>query len=187
MLLAVQQLLYKNPEKVGCQLVCAALLEKAIEHSPDNAYLKLSAIHVYAELNAISQSWKCFQGMGVKHIQLDTCTFTILPYLPQGGLYNEAIEVSSGLLRFQTKTASECGDYAGRAMGNGTMGKADEFLVFQREKMNNSLSAWDAKGVILDCAAVLATAVPRNKQDEDPIFNGGLGVFQGIVGGDEEL
>lgn len=125
--------------------------------------------------------------MGVKHIQLDSCTFIILPYLLKGGLYNEAVEVCNAVLRFQGSTARDCGDYAGRAMGNGKMGKADEFLIFQRQKMNRSLSVLDAKGMILDCAAVLATAVPRNKLDEDPIFKGGLGVHQGIVGGDDDM
>jgi hypothetical protein len=168
-------------------VVCAALLEAVIEHSPDNAYLKMSAIYVYYQLDALSRSWKYYQTMGIKHVQLDSCTFTILPYLLRGGLYNEAIEVCNALLRFQISTARDCGDYAGRAMGNGVMGKANEFLVFQREKMLKSLSALDAKGVILDCAALLATPVPGNKLDEGPVFKGGLGVLQGIVGGDDDM
>jgi hypothetical protein len=125
--------------------------------------------------------------MNVKHIQLDSCIFTIVPYLLQGGLYNEAIEVSNALLRFQASTARDCGDYAGRAMDGGTISKANEFLVFQREKMNNSLSVLDAKGMILDSAPLLATAVPRKKHDEDPLWKGSLGVHQGIVGGDEDM
>lgn len=186
-LLAVQQLLFRNPGSVECQLVCAALLETAMDHSPDNAYLKMLAIQVYYQLDSVSRSWECFQGMNVKHIQLDSCIFTIVPYLMQGGLYNEAIEVSNALLRFQASTARDCGDYAGRAMDGGTIRKANEFLVFQREKMNNSLSVLDAKGMILDSAPLLATALPRKKHDEDPLFKGSLGVHQGIVGGEEDM
>lgn len=186
-LLAVQQLLFNNPDNVANQVACAALLEAAITHSPDNAYLKMSAIYVYYKLNALSRSWELFQGMSIKHIQLDSCIFTIVPYLLEGGMYNEAIEVCNALLRFQASTARDSGDYAGRAMEGGTISKANEFLVFQRQKMNNSLSVLDAKGIILDSAPLLATAVPRAKYDEDPLLKGGLGIHQGIVGGDDDM
>ncbi len=168
-------------------MACATLLEAAIHHSPDNAYLKMSAIYVYYQLDALSRSWEFFQAMNVKHIQLDSCIFAIVPYLMKGALYNEAIEVCNALLRFQASTARDSGDYAGRAMEGGTISKANEFLVFQRQRMNKSLSVLDAKGMILDSAPLLATAVPRNKHDEDPLLKGSLGAYQGIVGGDDDL
>jgi hypothetical protein len=183
-LLAVQQLLHKNPGDAGCQVVGLALLEKAIDHSPDNAYLKMLAIYVCYLLDALDRGYQLFLLMGIKHIQLDSCTFTILPYLLEGGMYNEAIDVCNSLLRFQASTARDCGDYAGRAMEDGTITKANEFLVFQRNKMNTSLTVLDAKGKILDCAALLATFVPGGKFD---ILKGALGVHQGIVGGDDDI
>lgn len=187
MLLVVQQLLYRTPNDDGVQVTAAALLESAIEHSPDNSYLKMAAIHVYHNLNAISRSWELFQQMGIKHIQLDTCNFIILPLLMEGGLYNEAIDVSNALLRFQANTARDCGDYAGRAMEGAVLSKANEFMVFQRSKMNKSLTVLEAKGTILDAASLLATAVPRKKHDDDPIWKGGLGINHGIVGGEEDM
>jgi N-terminal acetyltransferase B complex non-catalytic subunit len=191
-LLAVQQLLYMDNKdnssnnKSNANIIAAVLLESAIEHSPDNAYLKFAAIDIYHRLDATSRSWELFQTIGIKHIQLDSCSFTILPHLFEGGLYNETIEVSSSLLRFQGGTARDCGDFAFRAMEGGTLSKADEFLVFQREKMNQSLTFQFSKGLILDAAPLLATPVPRKKHDDDPIMKGGVGITQGIVGGDED-
>ena len=186
-LLAVQQLLYTNPQSTESQIICAALLESAIEHSPDNAYLKMAAIDVYYQLDSLERSWELFEGMGIKHIQLDSCSFTILPYLQRGGLYNEAVQLCTALLRFQVSTARDCGDYAGRAMEKGTLGKANEFLVFQRQKMNMSLSVLDAKGTILDCAPLLATSTDKKQIDDDPMVKGCLGRMQGIVGGDQDV
>lgn len=186
-LLAVHQLLYKNPGDDGVKLACAALLEKAMYNSPDNAYLKIAAMDVYFQLDASSRSWELFQAVGLKHIQLDSCTYTILPYLLQGGLYNETVEVCNAMLRFQTNTARDCGDYAGRAMNSGTLSKADEFMLFQRTKMNKSLSVMEAKGLILDAAALLGEPVQRKRFDEDLEIKGRLGLHQGIVGGDSDL
>jgi N-terminal acetyltransferase B complex non-catalytic subunit len=135
----------------------------------------------------MARSWEFFQAVGLKHIQLDSCIYTILPFLLEGGLYNETIEVCNALLRFQASTARDCGDYAGRAMEAGTLSKANEFMVFQRHKMNKSLAVMEAKGMILDAAALLATAVPRKKHDEDATLKGGLGIHQGIVGGDDDM
>jgi N-terminal acetyltransferase B complex non-catalytic subunit len=186
-LLAVQQLLFKNPDDTEAKVACAVLLETAIKHSPDNAYLKIAAIDVYYQLNAMSRSWEFFQVIGLKHIQLDSCIYTILPLLSEGGLYTETIELSNALLRFQATTARDCGDFAGRAMEAGILSKANEFMIFQRHKMNKSLAVMEAKGLILDAAAVLPSAVPRKKHDEDLILKGGLGVHQGIVGGDNDM
>lgn len=186
-LLAVQQLLYKSPNDDGTKVTCAILLESAIKHSPDNAYLKIMAIDVYYQLNAVSRSWEFFQAMGIKHIQLDSCIFPILPFLLEGGLYNEIIELCSALLRFQASTARDCGEYAGRSMEAGTLSKANEFMTFQRQKMTKSLTAVEAKGLILDAAPLLANVVPRRKYGEDPVHKGGLGIHQGIVGGEADM
>ena len=187
-LLATQQLLGSssiNPNP-DFDLVSAVLLEMAIRHSPDNAYLKIAAIEVYHRLNASARIWELYQGVGLKHIQLDSCSYIVLPYLLEGGLYNEAIEVASALLRFHKSSSRDCEFYAGKAMENGTLSKADEFLSFQRRKLNPSLIFHFSKGLILDSAPLFATPVPRKKIDDDPLFKGGLGINQGIVGRDDD-
>jgi N-terminal acetyltransferase B complex non-catalytic subunit len=186
-LLSVQQLLYQESSSTEALATGAVLLETAINHSPHNAYLQIAAIDVYYHLNAMSRSWELFQAIGLKHIQLDSCTYTILPLLMAGGLYNETIEVCNALLRFQAGAARDCSEFAGRAMEAGTLSKANEFLVFQRDKMNKSVAVLQAKGLILDSAALLANVVPRKKHDDDPMLEGRLGIYQGIVGGDADM
>jgi hypothetical protein len=111
----------------------------------------------------------------------------IYPYLFAGGLYDEAISVSTSLLRFHRGAARDCGDFSGRAMISGTLAKADEFMVFQREKMNRSLTFLYSKGLILDATPLLATKVPRKKNDDNPVLKGGIGITQGIVGGNQDI
>ena len=192
-LLAVQQLIFASDSENKSStnntkiFISAVLLESAIRNSPDNAYLKFLAIEVFHRLNATSHSWDLYQNVGIKHIQLDSCSFVIYPYLFEGGLYNEAIDVSTALLRFQRGAARDAGDFSGRAMNSGNLSKADEFMLFQREKMNQSLAFLYSKGMILDAAPLLATQTPRMKYDDNPLLKGGIGVTQGIVGGNDDI
>ena len=195
-LLAVQQILFTKDYQNGGggggggdnkTFISAVLLESAIKHSPENAYLKLLAMEVFHRLDATTRSLELYRTIGLKHIQFDSCSFVVYPYLFEGGLYNEAISIGASLLRFQGGTARHCGDYSGRAMNSCTLTKANEFMVFQREKMNQSLTFLYLKGLVLDAAPLLATEVPRMKHDEDPIFMGGVGITQGIVGGTEDI
>jgi N-terminal acetyltransferase B complex non-catalytic subunit len=194
-LLAVQQILFasdlerkdSDSRHSGETFISAVLLESAIQHSPDNAYLKFLAIEVFHRLDATTRSWELYQKIGLKHIQLDSCSFLIYPYLFEGGLYNEAINISAALLRFQRGASRDCGDFTGRAMNSGTLSKADEFMIFQREKMNRSLAFLYCKGLILDAAPLLATEVPRMKHDDNPMLKGGIGITQGIVGGNDDI
>eukprot|EP00535_Pseudo-nitzschia_heimii_P013376 CAMPEP_0197199968 /NCGR_PEP_ID=MMETSP1423-20130617/34157_1 /TAXON_ID=476441 /ORGANISM="Pseudo-nitzschia heimii, Strain UNC1101" /LENGTH=1130 /DNA_ID=CAMNT_0042653841 /DNA_START=98 /DNA_END=3490 /DNA_ORIENTATION=- len=193
-LLAVQQLLFTpESQKNDCDhpddaktFISAVLLESAIHHSPDNAYLKFLAIEIFHRLDATTRSWELYDKTGLKHIQLDSCSFLIYPYLFEGGLYNEAIDMCTALLRFQRGAARDCGDFSGRAMNAGTLTKANEFLVFQREKMNRSLTFLYSKGLILDAAPLIGTEVPRMKHDSNPLLKGGIGITQGIVGGNDD-
>jgi N-terminal acetyltransferase B complex non-catalytic subunit len=187
-LLVVQQLLYEQ-SSVGspnAEFICASLLETAITQSTDNPYLKFAAMSIYYQLDSTSRSWELYDSIGIKHIQNDSCNYSILPLLLEGGLYNEAITVCTQLLSFQTGTPRECGDQAGNAMEYGTLSKADEFMTFQREKMNQSLPLYHSKGVILDAAALFATPIP-GKSHDDFFLKGGLGIKQGIVGGPDDM
>lgn len=190
-LLAIQQLIFLADSQVDgsndTMFLAAVLLESAIENSPGNAYLKFAAMEVFYRLDATTRSWDLFTRVGLKHIQLDSCSYVVFPYLFEGALYNEAITVSKALLRFHGGAVRDCGDFSGKAMNAGTLTKADEFMVFQREKMAQSLTFLYSKGLILDAAPLLATEVPRMKHDEDPILKGGIGITQGIIGGTEDM
>ena len=174
----MQNILFRNDTDTSLLLAAASLLEEALQYSPYNAYLKISAINVYSQLNAVHRSWELFQGLSIKHIQLDSCTYLILPTLVDGGLYNEAISVSNEILKFHASTARDTGDYAAQAMEHGTLSKANEFFVFQHCRMNPSLSLLDAKRHIMNCAPLLHSSQSKKQ---------GLGMQHGVVGEDSDL
>jgi tetratricopeptide (TPR) repeat protein len=176
MLLAIQLLLSSNSSTEGL-IMAATLLERAIEQSPDNAYLKMSAMFVYADLNAVPRSWDLYRGLFIKHIQHESCAFLILPLLQSAGMYQEVIEVCREILRLQTTALRDSKEYTGESLDNGTLSKADEFLSFQRNRMNKSLTTLEAKGLIMDCASLF-------KQDE---HQAAIGSLHGVVGGDEDI
>jgi N-terminal acetyltransferase B complex non-catalytic subunit len=175
-LLVLQQLLQGEPSEAELGF-SAVVIESALQHSPDNAYLKIAAMFLYSQLDAVSRSWILFQELYIKHIQHESCAYLILPLLRAGGFYRETIIVCQEIIRLQTTNARDAGTFAGRAMENGTMSKADEFLSFQLTKLNRSLTTLEAKGLVLDCA-------PMFVNDER---QRALGAMHGIVGEEFDL
>ena len=149
-------------------------MEAGIKNSPSNPTMKIAAIDIYSRLNAASRSWGIYQELQIKHIQLETCTYLILPVLLSGGFYQEILKVSKGLLMLHTSVVRETCEFMGRAMENGILSKADEFMFFQRDKMMNSLAAMEATGYILDSAPFFAHDTK----------NAAIGIAHGIVGGE---
>lgn len=157
-------------------MIAACLLESAIRYSPYNAYLKICAMFVYGDLNAASRSWELYNELYIKHIQNESCAYLILPLLRSCGLYREMISVCQEIIGLQRTSGREAADYTARAMESGAVSKAEEFLVFHRERMTKSLTTLEAKGLILDAAPMLV----RDNEGE-------LGAAHGIVGGDTDL
>ena len=170
-LLAVDRMLKQTTPSVNDHLTAATLLEMGLHQSPCSPNLKLRLICVYRLLNASDRCWALFRDLGMKHIQVDSCAYFISPILLEGGLYKEALSIATETLKFHVSTLSDSSDFVHRALENGTWSKADEFLCFQRNRMNRSLSLLESKGVTMDCAPLLA---------------GGIGLAHGIVGGDDD-
>lgn len=183
---AVQQiLLCRNGSCREHLSTAAAILEAAIQSSPHNAYLKISAIFVYGQLNAVKRSWELFKTLSIKHIQHESTSYIILPLLRSGGFYQEIIAVCQEILRLQRAAVRDAGEYSARAMENGTVNKAEEIVAFQCDRLNNSLTTLEAKGLILDNA-------PLFIQRDDNVQNDStveqlLGAAHGIVGGDADM
>lgn len=131
---------------------------------------------VYSGLNASSRSWKLYNDLSVKHIQNESCTFLILPLLRSGGLYLEIISVCQDIIGQQRVALRETADFVARAMENGAFSKAEEFIVFYRERMVRSLTTIEAKGLILDAAPLLV-------QDGKGTF----GAAHGLVGSETDF
>jgi hypothetical protein len=176
-LLAIQQLLRGDAPSESNLLLSALLLEAGMEYSPHNAYLKIEAMLVYSQLNAVARSWELYHDLFIKHIQNESCTYLILPLLRRGGFYKEVIQVCQEILRLQTAAAREVVEFTGRALENGVLSKVDEFVTFHRERMNKSLTTLEAKGLVLNCAPMYQF------DDKQPA----LGAVHGIVGDSEDM
>jgi len=130
--------------------------------------------------------------MGVKQIQLDSCSYLIFPTLIRGGLYTFAIKLSSSILRLHGATSKDVREYATRSLRNGLLLKAKEMVTFQREKMRPSLQLLYSKGLVMDAAALMIPSdlvsdgscalKPRVKPSA-----ASLGAEKGYCGGDEDL
>lgn len=170
-LLAVDQVLKEPTPSVKDYLAAATLLEMGLRQSPFSPSLKLRLIGVYRLLHASDRCWALFRDLGMKHIQVDSCTYFIIPILLEGGLYKEALSVANETLKFHISTQSDSSDFVARSLENGTWSKADEFLCFQRYRMNRSMSLLESKGITMDCA---------------PLLTPDVGLAHGIVGGDDD-
>ena len=197
MLLASQALQYRATKRMsieeteGSLLHAAALLEEAIDHSPFNPHLKIAAIGVYAELNVAYRALTLYEDLGIKQIQIDSCSYLILTVLVDGGLYTSAIKHSSGLLKLHCSASRDIKDFSVKALRNGLYFKSNEMISFQRDKMRNSLQLLNSKGLTMNCAPLLmpadfglgVTGGPRASTKGLPF---GLGSDKGLVGGDED-
>jgi len=173
-------------------LQAAGLLEEAMNLSPYNPHLKIAAIGVYSQLHAAHRALEIYQDMGVKQIQLDSCSYLILPALVQGGLYTSAIKLSASILRFHGSTSNQVKDYASKSLQNGLMFKAKEMITFQREKMRPSLQLLYSKGLVMDAAALMIPSDLGNdivgggaKKGKTPLTR--LGAEKGFCGSDDDL
>jgi len=172
-------------------IAAAALLEQAMDHSPYNPHLKIAAIGVYSQLHAAHRALSIYNDLGVKQIQLDSCSYLILPLLVRGGLYTSAIELSSSILRLHGSTSKDVKDYASKSFQNGYLLKAKEMVTFQREKMRPSLQLLHSKGIVMDCAALMnASDLNGGLASKEPRSNVPavkLGEVRGLCGGEGDL
>jgi len=193
----VQQSSNNNSATSPFLLQAVSLLEEAIDQSPYNPHLKIAAIGIYSQLHAAHRALTIYQDLGVKQIQLDSCSYLILPTLIQGGLYTSAIKLSSSILRLHGETSKQVKDYATKSLRNGLLFKAKEMATFQREKMRPSLQLLHSKGLVMDAAAlmipsdlgsdiIVSSGVMKQKgKSLPPVVR--LGAEKGFCGSDEDL
>lgn len=181
-----------NDASTTMLLQSAALLEESMDHSPYNPHLKIAAISVYSKLNAAGRALTIFQDMGVKQIQLDSCSYIILPLLISGGLYTSAIKLSTSILRLHGSTSKDVKTYSTKSLQNGLMFKAKEMVTFQCEKMRPSLQLLYSKGLLLDTAPLMIASDLENETLTVTTQKGkspaaGLAAEKGFCGKEEDL
>jgi tetratricopeptide (TPR) repeat protein len=165
-LLAVQGLLYGSEEEQHL-LMAATLLEMGKTKSPYNPYFKIQLLQVYAKLQAYDESWSMFRELGIKHVQIDSCTFLIMDHLLDGGMYQQACLVAGEIMKFHSSALRDAGDFIGTAMQEGNFSKADDFIKFQLNRMSPSLAVLEARGIVLDCAPTMEGQMGITGQESD--------------------
>ncbi len=168
-------------------LEAAALLEEAMDYSPYNPHLKIAAVGVYLQLGASHRALSIYQGMGVKQIQIDSCSYLILPSLVNGGLYTSAARLSSSILRLHSSTSKDIKDFASKALQNGNLFKAREMSTFQRVKMRPSSQLLYSKGVVMDCASLLNPNDLEEISSDEQISSVKLGTEKGLCGNVDDI
>ena len=164
-------------------LKAESLLEEAIGHSPYNPHLKIAAISAFARLGATERALCIYDDLEIKQIQLDSCSYIILPLLIKGGMYTSAIKLAALILRLHGTTSKDVKNYSSDALGNGLMFKTNEMVTFQREKMRPSLQLLQAKAFLLDAAPLM---IPSELEKNGTTAGGG-GLKHGGVGGPTKL
>lgn len=198
-LLTSQYLLFRAPLELSSNdsstpvlLQAAGLLEEAMDYSPYNPHLKIAAINVYSELNAADRALTIYHGLGVKQIQLDSCSYLILPLLIRGGLYTSAIKLSASILRLHGSTSKDVKTYASKTLQNGLLFKAKEMSTFQCESMRPSLQLLYSKGLLMDIAPLMIpsdlendTAIGARSKGNSPSVR--LAAEKGFCGNEDDL
>jgi hypothetical protein len=168
-------------------LEAAAVLEEAMDLSPYNPHLKIASIGVYLQLGAPYRAFSIYQEIGIKQIQMDSCSYLILPSLIKGGLYTSAVRLSSSILRLHSSTSKDIKDFASKSLQNGYLFKAREMSIFQRAKMRPSSQLLYSKGVVMACASVINASDFEDISSGKQISTVKLGSVNGLCGGDEDV
>mmetsp|Transcript_10398 Transcript_10398/g.29232 ORF Transcript_10398/g.29232 Transcript_10398/m.29232 type:complete len:1193 (+) Transcript_10398:2-3580(+) len=166
-------------------IASAALLEAALHHSPYNPHLMIAAIGVYDRLSAGHRALELFEGMGVKQIQYDSCSYLIFPTLIRTGLYREAVQLAGNIMGLHWSSAKDVQDYATKCCETGVLSRCREMITWQRQRMTNSLQLLAAKSTVMDLASLVYSGEPDErgrKGTPEP-----LGARRGICGSDRDF
>jgi len=182
-------------------ILAVALYERAIIESPFNPYLKIAALNLYSRvLGGTIRAWEIFETVDIRQVQLDSCSYLILPHLIQGGLYTEAIQQSRNIISLHSSSGKDVGNYMGKSFENGNLEKGQEMIVWQRVQMRESLQLLHAKGLIMDLAPLLyegpdngigggggGTTTTEGKSLDVAGQPSPLGGLHGVCGGESDI
>lgn len=163
------------------KVLSLAILEHAIQLSPYNPYLKMTAINIYSNVGATARAFQIFEDLDIKQIQLDSCSYLILQRLVDGGLFQESIKQAGKIINLHTTSHIDLCKYMTKAFENGNIQKGREMLRWQIKNMTRSIQLLEAKGVIMDLAPFHNYGDSDDNADLTPI-----GLCHGLCGGDND-
>ena len=143
-------------KSIAYKLEAMTLLESALNHSPYNYHIRLLLMSTCQSLSAFQRSIQVYNKLEVKHIQLETLSWTILNGCLTNGFYSEVKGLCMQIIGFHTSCFRDSGEYAGKAIEQGTYLKAMEILRFQENRMSVSLIQAYAKSILFYIEIVLS-------------------------------
>jgi N-terminal acetyltransferase B complex non-catalytic subunit len=181
-LLASQLMIYssRSEETIQKEKIIDAttvLLERARQNSPFNPYLKIASLHLYAQSDALVRTWEIFQSLGIKHIQFESCSYLILPYLIQHGMYEEAVQHAGKIINLHSSSSKDIENAICRSFENGNISKGQEMIDWQRHEMRQSLQLLEAKATVMNLAPFL-----KDSECSSP-----LGSIHGFCGNSDDF
>ena len=121
--------------KFASLLDAAALLECGRMNSRFNFQMDVALIEVYSQpqICACRPLVVLFNNLGIKHAQLDSLSYLLMPHALNAGFFTEAATAARNVCRFHRHCAREIPEYVIRALGHENYHKAIEIVRFQRK------------------------------------------------------
>jgi len=107
--------------------------------SPYNFHLTILAMEVYRALGAFEAGVHLFNTLHVRHVQLDSLSWLLLPGAAASGLFAEAQQQCRDVMRFHRSAARDAGDYSVKALESGNYTNAVALAEFHTSRMVPSM------------------------------------------------
>jgi N-terminal acetyltransferase B complex non-catalytic subunit len=114
------------------------ILEQAIKRSPANHTMKLLLIMLYNNLGCVSMSFKLFESLETKYIQVDTLHYIIHSSLIACGDYASALTLLTYAAKFYLSSCKDTNDFTISCYRYGSFTKIEE-ITQMRDDLRNSL------------------------------------------------
>ena len=115
------------------------LLVRTRTCSPYSFHLTIMAMEVYRSMGAFEAGVRLFNTLQVRHVQLDSLSWLLLPGAAASGLFTEAQQQCRDVMRFHRSAARDAGDYSVKALESGNYTKAVALAEFHTSRMVPSM------------------------------------------------
>ncbi|XP_059090610.1 N-alpha-acetyltransferase 25, NatB auxiliary subunit-like [Tigriopus californicus] len=139
MVMAAHQLWseWRNTGQDRWFLKAITLLEFALQFSPNNFHIRLVLIKLYNEAGAVGCAFNAYNGLELKHIQLDSMGYLIIRALQICGHFESTFSLVGSTLRFFNSNQKDIVDHIISAYRFGSFDKIREFVKL-RDRLANS-------------------------------------------------
>jgi hypothetical protein len=124
--------------------------------------MNLCLLEECRQLGCFELGIELYNGLKVRHVQLDSLSYLLTPGCFESGLFNEVERQCRDIMRFHSTAARDAGDYAVKAYENGNYMQVMELCEFHSNNLAISVQKAIAK---VDHALLQLLLVNHNKAD----------------------